>query len=129
MNYLTPEQVLFIHTRLIDEFGSEHGVRDPGILLASVERPQATYDDLDLYLNLYGKAAARIDSLIHNHPFLDGNMRTGIASASLFLSLNNVTLVASNEELIQFTMACARPELTIEEIATWLEKQSRTRQA
>jgi death-on-curing protein len=127
MKYLTPEQVLFIHARLIDEFGGAHGVRDLGILLASVARPQATFDDLELYPNVYGKAAVLMDSLIRNHPFLDGNKRTGITSASLFLSLNNATLVASNEELIHYTMACAKSELTIEEIATGLEERSRAR--
>jgi len=62
-----------------------------------------------------------MDSLIHNHPFVDGNKRTGIAAAVLFLRQNGYRLAASNRELEAFTMdvACSRPEIA--EIAAWLK--------
>lgn len=83
--YLTPQQVLFIHARLIATTGGEHGVRDVGLLASAVARPQATFDGADLYPDLSEKAAALMDSLTRNHPFVDGNKRTAIAAAALFL--------------------------------------------
>ncbi len=118
MIYLTPEQVLFLHARLIEETGGSHGVRDVGLLESAVARPQATFEGQDLYSNLYTKAAALMDSLIRNHPFVDGNKRTGIAAAALFLRQNGRRLTATNQELEAFTLHVAesRPELS--EIAT-----------
>ena len=58
MRYLTPEQVLFIHARLIAETGGEHGIRDLGLLQSAVGRPQAVFEGQDMYPNLHNKAAA-----------------------------------------------------------------------
>ena len=71
MEYLTPEQILFLHARLIEETGGGEGVRDVGLLLSAIARPQASFDDKDLYPDIFSKAAALMDSLIRNHPFLD----------------------------------------------------------
>ena len=88
MIYLSPEQLLFLHARLVDETGGSHGVRDLNMLLSALGRPQASYDKDDLYPDIYKKAAALMDSLIRNHPFLDGKERTGIAAAVIFLRMN-----------------------------------------
>jgi death-on-curing protein len=84
MNYLTVEQVLFIHARLIAETGGEHGVLDLGLLQSAVSRPHETYGGQNLYPDLFLKAAALLESLIGNHAFVDGNKRTAITSAGLF---------------------------------------------
>ena len=63
MKILTPEQVLFIHSRLVGETGGSHGVRDLGLLESTVARPKATFDGKELYPNLFTKAAALMDSL------------------------------------------------------------------
>lgn len=76
--YLTVPQILFIHARLIDETGGAHGLRDLGALEAASARPQATFAEQELYPDFFSKAAALLDSLINNHPFVDGNKRTGI---------------------------------------------------
>ena len=86
MIYLTPEQVLFIHSRLVAETGGSHGVRDLGLLESAVARPRATFDGKELYPDLFTKTAVLMDSLINNHPFLDGNKRTGITAAGLSCS-------------------------------------------
>ena len=93
MQYLSPEQVLFIHARLIAETGGEHGVRDIGLLQSAVARPKATFDNKELYPDVANKAAALMESLINNHPFVDGNKRTGITAAVLFLRINNYGMV------------------------------------
>ncbi len=121
MNFLSAEQILFIHDRLIRATGGSHGVRDLNGLLASVGRPQATFEGHDLYPDIYYKAAALIDSLIRNHPFLDGNKRTGLAAAGLFFLRNGVHLVADQGEAVGLALAIARAELGIVEIAAWFE--------
>lgn len=120
MKYLTAEQILFLHARLVAETGGIHGVRDLSLLLSAAGRPQASFDDQDLYPDLFTKAAALLDSLINNHPFVDGNKRTGIAAALLFLQANGYRLHVSNTELERFTLAIAQSQRTIEGISKWL---------
>ncbi|MBE0410909.1 MAG: type II toxin-antitoxin system death-on-curing family toxin [Anaerolineales bacterium] len=124
MIYLTAEQILFLHARLVAEIGGGQGVRDLSMLLSAVGRPQTSFDNRDLYPDLFMKAAALMDSLINNHPFLDGNKRTGIAAAALFLQANGYRLEISNMQLEKFTLEVARSEHTIEEIAAWLQKNA-----
>lgn len=124
MNYLTAEQVLFLHARLIEETGGSHGVRDVALLESAVARPQATFDGVDLYPDLFCKAAALMDSLIRNHPFIDGNKRTGIAAAALFLRQNGRYLTATNSELEAFTLYVTESRPDVSEIAAWLETHS-----
>lgn len=121
MTYLTPAQLLFIHDRLIAETGGMPGVRDIGLLVSAAARPQATFDGADLYPTLYLKAAALMDSLINNHPFIDGNKRVGITAAGLFLRLNGRRLVVSNAELEAFTLRVAQGLSSVEVIAAWLD--------
>ena len=122
MKYLTAEQVLFIHARLVAETGGMHGVRDLGLLESAVARPQATFDGQELYPTLFLKAAALLDSLVNNHPFIDGNKRTGIAAAALLLRINGYRLTAANPELEKFTLQVATHHLALSEISTWLEQ-------
>ena len=125
MTYLTHEQVLFLHAQLVSETGGSHGVRDLSLLLSALGRPQASFDDLDLYPDIFAKAAALMDLLIRNHPFVDGNKRTGIAAAGIFLSINGFKLIASNPELEKFTLEAARSEHSLPEITAWLQDNSR----
>jgi death-on-curing protein len=120
MRYLTVEQVLFIHSRLITETGGTHGVRHLGSLQAAVERPKATFEGRDLYPDLFSKAAAMLKSLVSNHPFLDGNKRTGITAIAMFLQMNGRKLSVSNPELVAFTLQVSVSQLGLEEIAEWL---------
>ena len=123
--YLTAEQVLFIHYRLVSETGGEHGVRDLGLLESAVARPQATFDRQELYPDMFEKAAALMESLINNHPFVDGNKRTGIACAVLFLQQNGVSFSAENADLEKFTLRVASSRAGRSEITKWLKKHGR----
>jgi death-on-curing protein len=67
---------IYIHDNLIDKFGGSKGIRDEGALEAALNRPYATFDGLDLYQTPIDKAAALFESVIINHPFVDGNKRT-----------------------------------------------------
>lgn len=124
MKYLTPEQVLFIHSRVIAETGGIHGVRDLGLLESAVARPQATFDGKELYSDVFIKAAALMDSLVNNHPFADGNKRTGVMSAGLFLLINGYKLKTSSAGMEDITMRVATKKVAIEKLAQWMKKNS-----
>ena len=124
MDYLTAKQIMFIHSRLIKETGGSQGVHDLSALLSAAGRPQSSFDDEDLYPDLYSKAAALLDSLIRNHPFVDGNKRTGMAAAALFLRRNGYILKATNAELVRGALGVAQSQLDLEQIAAWLEKNT-----
>jgi death-on-curing protein len=122
--YLTPEQVLFLHDRLIEETGGQHGVRDLDLLESALARPRAGFGDMEFYPDLMTKAAVLMDALIRNHPFLDGNKRAGIAVAALFLQVNGYRLTATNEELETFTLHVTTEKPAIAEIEAWLTQHS-----
>jgi len=124
MIFLTPEQVLFIHSRLIAETGGSHGVRDLGLLESAIARPQTTFDNKELYPDLFTKAAVLMESLINNHPFVDGNKRTGVTASGLFLIINGWKLIASPEKLEACTLRVAAKGLEIKELAKWLRTNS-----
>lgn len=124
MRYLTAEQVLFIHYRVTEEAGGSSGVRDTALLESAVHRASAAFGKKDLYPGIFLKAAALMQSLIKNHPFVDGNKRTAITAASVFLSINGKRLVAANANLERFTMKVASGNTGIEEIAGWFKKNS-----
>ena len=124
MNYLTAEQILFLHARLIEETGGSHGIRDIDLILSAVARQQASFNDQDLYPDIFTKAAALMDSLIRNHPFIDGNKRTGISAAGLFLRRNGYRLTASNTELETLTLSIIITDKPILEIAGWFQDHS-----
>lgn len=83
--------MLAIHAILIDEFGGADGVRDPGALEAAVFRPQTGY-----YEDAIAEAAALLESLVQNHPFLDGNKRTAVAAADVHLRMNGLELAGDS---------------------------------
>ena len=122
MKYLTEEQVLFIHSRLIDETGGVHGVRDLGLLQSAVSRPKATFGSEDLYPDIFHKAAALMESLIKNHPFIDGNKRTAITSAGIFLQRNGYILETAQRELEQFTLSVVTGKASFEDAVKWFRK-------
>ncbi len=82
-DYLTVADVLSMHTVLMQRYGGAPGVRDPGALEAALFRPQTGY-----YEDIVAEAAALMESLAVNHPFVDGNKRIAFAAADVFLRIN-----------------------------------------
>jgi death-on-curing protein len=126
--YLTVQQVLFVHARLIDTTGGEHGLRDLGLLESAVARPQATFDGKDLYPDIFQKTAALMESLAQNHPFVDGNKRTAITSAAMFLLQNGRSLQTTHEELERFTFQVVNERPSLTATADWFRANSRPTQ-
>ena len=124
MKFLSPQQVLFIQARLISETGGETGLRDLALLESAVARPRASFDGKDLYSGLFEKGAALLDSLINNHAFIDGNKRTGITSAAMFMQINGYRITSSQQELESFTLQVATSHPPISELAEWLVNHS-----
>ena len=125
MIYLTAEQALFIHYRLLEETGGSHGVRDISLLQSAIARPMSSLGGKDLYPDIFTKTASLMHSIINNHPFVDGNKRAAITAASIFLARNGYTLTAANKELERFTSAVAAENRELKEIASWFKKHSR----
>jgi death-on-curing protein len=124
VEYLTVAEVLLVHARLIQRTGGSSGVRDLGLLESALARPRATFDQQELYPDLWTKAAALMHSVIRNHPFVDGNKRTALTATGLFLRLNGQMLSATNEEALEFTRRAAIGSVETNEIARWLEEHS-----
>ena len=99
-------------------------MRELESLLSALGRPQGTFDGKDLYPDLFIKTAALMDSLVRNHPFVDGNKRTAITAAALFLRINGFQLVVENKEMVRFTLACAQSQLSLDEIMDWFKQYS-----
>lgn len=124
MNYLNINQVLAIHSEVIEQAGGSRGVRDIGLVDSAVARPQATFGGKDLYPNIFSKAACLGHSLIRNHPFVDGNKRTGYMSMRLFLNINGYDIKAPEDEKYKFVIEIAEKEKDERSIAEWLKKHS-----
>ena len=124
MKYLTSEQVLFIHSRLIDATGGCHGIRDTGLLKSAVARPQATFEGRDLYSDIFHKTAALMESLVKNHAFIDGNKRTAITSCAIFLEINGYSLTVSQKKLEHFALDMATDKTSFNDAVRWFSKHS-----
>ena len=122
--FLTAQQILFIHARLIVTTGGEYGVRDLGLLESAAARPRAVFDGKELYPDLFQKAAALMESLAQNHPFVDGNKRTAITASALFLQQNGRCLQTTSEALEQFTLLVVNERPSLDEIASWFQSQT-----
>lgn len=118
--YLTVVEVLAIHALLIDEFGGGDGLRDLGALESAVFRPQTGY-----YRDAIAEAAALLESLLQNHPFLDGNERTAVACADVHLRMNGFELGGDSDDhttfIIELIEAHAVDLIAIE---GWLRRNS-----
>lgn len=124
MKYLTPQQVLYIHNQMIKSFGGSIGVRDIGLLESAVARPLASFDGKDLYPNIFDKSAALLQSLLKNHPFIDGNKRTALSAAGIFLKINGHKLMNAHQEEVEFAIKVDNERLSLEQISKWLKEHS-----
>ena len=124
MTYLSGEEVLVIHARIVDATGGLQGVRDIHRLAALIERPKMSFGGQALYPTVFDKAAAYLESSVKHHPFADGNKRTGVAIAARFLYLNSYRLKTTNKVLEKFAIAVAEKKFDQQQIAARLKKHS-----
>lgn len=125
MKYLSVEQIMALHRLSLQKYGGAEGVRDFNLLKSAAVRPLVTVMGQDAYPDLFLKAAALLESLSKNHPFLDGNKRAAFISAVVFLEVNGYQLNADQEEAADFVLQiAASSKKETEVIAAWLKKHS-----
>lgn len=115
------EDVLSIHKTLIDRFGGSHGVRDKSLLESAIQRPYSTFDGKDLYPSTQEKASALIESILINHPFVDGNKRTGYTLFRLLILNDGLDISATEEQKYKFVIGIASGELKYDSILKWIQ--------
>jgi death-on-curing protein len=118
--WLLEETVRAIHSRQISEHGGRPGIRDEGLLLSALARPQnlAAYGDPPP--DLAALAASYAYGIARNHPFIDGNKRVALVAARTFLLINGGDLVASQEEKYVTFLRLAEGGLSEDELAGWI---------
>ena len=120
MRYLTLSAVLEVHRQVMAQSGGAEGLMHLPALESALAQPQMTFGGADLYPTLVDKAAVLGYALIKNHPFLDGNKRTGHAAMEVFLVLNGYEMHATVDEQEQVILQVATSEIDREEFTTWL---------
>ncbi len=117
--WLNREDCLAIHEMMLSQHGGLAGVRDEGLLISALTKPQ----NLVAYgpPRLAELAAAYAVGIIHNDPFLDGNKRTGFMLAAVFLELNGREFKATEESVVEQTLALAAGQTTTAQYAAWIE--------
>lgn len=110
-----------IHDILIESFGGAKGIRDRGILESAIHRPYQTFDGQELYPSPIDKAAAIFESIISNHPFIDGNKRTAYVLMRLVLKESKMDIDLGQDQKYDFVIKAAKREFTYDQIRTWIK--------
>lgn len=116
------KEVLNIHKIIMDEFGGSQEIRDLNALHAAINRPFTTFDLIDLYPTPEDKAAALLESIVINHPFVDGNKRMGYVLMRLLLLKYGKDINASMDEKYEIVISVASGNSSIEEIKSWVKQ-------
>ena len=116
-------KALLIHEKSIIGYGGNAGIRDEGSLLAALARPYATFDQQELYPAQVEKADAIFESVIINHPFMDGNKRTAYVLLRSTLHIYGFDIIGFEDEKYQFTIAASTGEIRFDEIKLWIEER------
>ena len=120
MRYLTLSEVLEVHRQVMAQSGGAEGLMHLSALESALAQPQMTFGGEELYPTLVDKASVLGYALIKNHPFLDGNKRTGHAAMEVFLVLNGHEIRAAVDEQEQVVFQVAASELDREGFTAWL---------
>lgn len=118
---ISKAQAELIHQLLITEFGGSSGIRDEQLLESALSRPFQTFDGRELYPTPIQKAAALLESILVNHPFIDGNKRTGYVLMRLLLIQSGLDIKASEEEKYQLVIRVASGKSNYKDIIYWLD--------
>lgn len=121
MRYLNLVEVLALHRQIIEQSKGAMGIRDLGSLESALAQPRMTFAGEDLYPTIVDKASALGFSIVMNHPFIDGNKRTGHATMETFLLLNGLEINAYVDEQERVILALASGELERDAFTKWLQ--------
>ncbi len=120
IRYLTVDEVVFLHDKVLAATGGMQGIVNAGLLESAVENAKVTFEGRELFPDLESKCAATVFGLIQNHPFADGNKRTGAYVLLMMPALNGRHLTVADAELERVIMAVADGSMTRGELEGWL---------
>ena len=118
------EDILLLHKESIKKYGGSNGLRDLDLLKSAIARPFQTFNGVDLYLTVIEKAAALAESLIINHPFIDGNKRTGTVAMIALLLEYGFMCTATENDLYNFVVSISTGKKRFDDIVAWLKKNT-----
>ncbi len=119
ITYITVDEALKVHERLIEQHGGMQGIRDLGLLTSAIEMPKSAFGGEDLYLTVFDKAAAYLFHIAKNHPFIDGNKRTAAFVSLLFLRINGVRLLLDQAQYELLVIGVAEGLVTKTQLASY----------
>jgi death-on-curing protein len=121
-DFLSLEDVLFLHSQQVDSYGGHRGIRDGGLLDSALAQPQAMFEGQFLHRDIYEMAAAYLFHIVQNHPFFDGNKRTGAVAALVFLDFNGIAIDAPEGSIYELTISVATGQTDKRQIADFFRK-------
>ncbi len=122
--FLSLGEVLEIHRDQIERYGGDPGIRDLGLLQSALAMPAAGFGGRYLHSDLFEMAAAYLFHIVQNHPFVDGNKRTGAVAALVFLSLNDIEIDADEEEFESMVLSVAQGRADKAAVAEFFRKHA-----
>lgn len=122
--FLTLSQVISLHQLQIDQFGGAPGVKDQGLLLSALGQPEAGMGDDYFHKDLFEMAAAYLFHLVKNHAFNDGNKRIAALTASVFLQVNGLIVMADEDEFEKLVLDAAQSLASKEQIAEFFRNNT-----
>ena len=117
--FLTLPEVNEIHFYQLEHFGGSSGVRDINLLKSAIGMPEMSFGGIMLHKDIYEMAAAYLFHIAENHPFIDGNKRTGAMTSVVFLDINGIDFNSSDEDFTQMVLAVASGKMQKGEIAAF----------
>jgi death on curing protein len=127
IRYLTLAEVIELHRGILEQVAGSGGIRDLGALESAIAQPRMTFGGEELYPTIIEKASALGFSIVMNHPFVDGNKRTGHAAMETFLVLNRLEIKAAVDEQERVILALAAGELDRNAFTHWLQQSVESR--
>ena len=122
MILLTKDEIIRIHTRLIDRTGGLQGLRDEGLLESAIYSAESSFEEYELYSSVEEKAARLCYGLVNDHAFVDGNKRIGVVVMLMTLRLNDISLTYTQPELIDLGLSVARSEAGYQDVLSWINQ-------
>jgi death-on-curing protein len=129
VTFLTLVEVLALHAGQIHRYGGRPGIRDLNLLESALATPSATFGDRLLHATLPEMAGAYLFHIVRNHPFIDGNKRTGLVAMLTFLGLNRRVLRVEPDDLGDLVIGVAEGRLSKAEVAVFVQRHLRVRRS
>jgi death on curing protein len=124
IRFLTMAEIMIIYEDQIRRYGGQFGMRDIALLSSALALPESTYDKKYLHKTIPEMACAYAYHISENHPFIDGNKRTALASALVFLDLNGYEFTSSDDDVYKTMMLVAKGQLKKEQLSDFFKTNS-----